>query len=46
MDRWLEMTSILDYGLRTEITFRDTVFLGPVESSFLHNLDYLVVFAC
>lgn len=25
MDRWLEMTSILDHKLRTEITFRDTV---------------------
>lgn len=26
MDKWLEMTSILDHKLRTEITFRDIVF--------------------
>lgn len=25
MNKWLEMTSILDHKFRTEITFRDTV---------------------
>lgn len=40
VDGWPEMTSILDDGLRTEITFRDTVFLDAVESS-LPNLPNL-----
>lgn len=36
MNGWPEMTSTLDDGLRTEILFRDTVFLDAVESSSLH----------